>query len=235
MANIGSFDARSVKPNTGRPDPVPAGWYNVAIVQSEVKATRDKQGAYLELAMRILDGQHAGHVIYDRLNLHNASQQAVDIAYGTLSAICHATGVMQITDSVQLHNIPLQARVIAKPATAEFEAGNDVKAYRSVAEGQAAGQGNAPAFGAGGPQIPTFAPPANAAPANAAPSFSPPPAYPPAAGGVPAFVPPNGGANTYTPGAAPATGVPAFTPPTGFVPPAGVATSGNVAPPWGQQ
>lgn len=203
MANIGSFDARTVEPNSS-PDPVPAGWYTVVMVQSEVKPTRSQDGAYLECGFRIAEGPHAGRMVYDRLNLHNPNPTAVEIAYRTLSAICHATGVMQVNDSQQLHNIPLQAKVTVRPATDQYAASNDIKGYRSVAEGQKAAQ-SAPAANA-------FAPPAAG---NGAPSFTPPSAAPAATPGP--FTPP--GANN-APQQNPAFSPPAFTPPAGGAPPA---------------
>lgn len=57
-----NFDATNVEQNTA-PEPVPTGWYNVQIVESEEKPTKDfaNTGAmYLELVMQILDGEYAG-------------------------------------------------------------------------------------------------------------------------------------------------------------------------------
>jgi hypothetical protein len=187
MASIGNFDATTVDPNKAN-DPIPSGWYNVSITQSEVKATKDQTGAYLELGMKVMDGEHAGRMVFDRLNLHNKNPVAVEIAYRTLSAICHATGVMQVQDSQQLHGIPLQAKVVATPPKDGYDAGNDVKGYRSASEGQASGgapqaaQGfQPPAQGftppnapqGNGPPAQGFTPP-NAQPAQQAQGFTPP-------------------------------------------------------------
>lgn len=134
MANLGNFDATTVAPNS-RPDPVPDGWYNVAVTQSEMKNTKDNTGFYLELGIRIMDGEYAGRMLHDRLNLQNANPVAVEIAYGTLSAICHATGVMQVQDSSQFHGIAMQARAVMVPAgpdknNIQRDASNDIKGYR---------------------------------------------------------------------------------------------------------
>lgn len=144
-----NFDANQVAPNTGY-EPVPEGWYNVAITESEIKPTKDGEGAYLQLKTSIIDGPHTGKPIFVRLNIQNKNQQAVDIAYGELSAICHVTGVYQIGDSSQLHGIPFQLRVIVTPPKDGRDAGNEVKGYRD-ARGNEPGKGGGMSQGGGQP------------------------------------------------------------------------------------
>ena len=143
-----NFDATQFAPNTGF-EPVPEGWYNVAITESEVKPTKDKEGAFLQLKVSIIDGPHANKPIFIRLNIQNASQQAVDIAYRELSSICHAIGVDGFADTSQLHGIPFQVRVIVRPAKDGYDASNNVKGYRD-ARGNEPGKGNAGGGGGGG-------------------------------------------------------------------------------------
>jgi len=161
-----NFDANQVAPSTGF-DPVPEGWYNVAITESEIKPTKTGDGAYLQLKVSIIDGPQAGKPVFIRLNLKNSNQQAVDIAHGELSAICHATGVFQVSDSSQLHNLPFQIKVIVKKDPQHGES-NEVKSYRDAS-------GNEPGRPAQGGQPSSFtpAPTATAAPqqAAAAPAF----------------------------------------------------------------
>ena len=54
---------------------------------------------------------------------------AVKIARGELSAICHAVGVMQPRDSVELHNLPLVIQVRVKKRTDTGELVNEIKAF----------------------------------------------------------------------------------------------------------
>lgn len=138
MAQL-NFDANTVDPNVAF-DPVPAGWYNVKIVESELKPTSNGNGAYLQLTMEVLDGDYAGRKLFDRLNLQNPNQTAVEIAYKTLSAICRSTGVMQCQDSTQLHGIPMQAKATVRPADGQYDAQNEVKGYRACGEGGGAQQ-----------------------------------------------------------------------------------------------
>lgn len=168
-----NFDARTVAPNEAF-EPIPAGWYNGKIVESEMKATANGAGAFLALTIQIMDGQYVNRKVFDRLNLQNQNAVAQEIAYKTLSAICHATGVIQVTDSSQLHGIPMQVKVSLRPAGPGndgkmYEANNEVKGYKPV-ENKPAVAGGTP--WAGGPPTTTAAPvavaPVAAPPAQAA-------------------------------------------------------------------
>jgi hypothetical protein len=149
MANIGNFNAHEVDP-AQEYQPLPPNDYIVQIVRSEWKQNSKQNGHYVELEMDVLDGEHTGKKVFDRLNLDNPNAQAVEIAQRTLSAICHATGVMQVADTEQLHFKPLVAKVkVTERKDKPGHYSNEIGAYKSVSQ-----QGSAPA-----PQAPA-APPA---------------------------------------------------------------------------
>lgn len=129
-----NFDASQVAPNTGSPDPVPAAWYNAMIDESEMKPTKDGMGDYLELRFNIIDGMYAGRKVYERLNMRNSNATAQEIGHGTLSAICYATGVMQVQDSQQLHGQPMKIKVKLKPAKGDYDASNEITSYKNINE-----------------------------------------------------------------------------------------------------
>lgn len=151
------FDASQVAPQEGI-EPVPAGWYNAAVESSELKPTKDGSGAFLECVYVVLDGQYKGRKIYDRFNIRNNNAQAVEIGYRQLSALCHAVGVLQITDSSMLHNRPFKVKVKIRPADGQYEASNDVTARKNINEqvdmGPANAAGAAPWAGGGAPAAP---------------------------------------------------------------------------------
>lgn len=168
MAQL-NFDASSVAPAEA-PEAIPAGWYNARVTNSEMKPTADGSGAYLQLELSIIDGGYANRKLFDRLNLQNKNPVAVEIGYRQLSAICHATGVIQVQDTQQLHGIPLKIKVGLRPAGPGtdgkyYEASNEVKGYKNINDTV----GGAPA--APMPAQPTYQqPPAQMAPAPQQPA-----------------------------------------------------------------
>jgi len=121
-----AFDATTVAPNAPRVA-LPDGVYPMIIKDSAWERTKKDDGTFLELTLEVIDGQHKGRLIWDRLNLDNPNPKAVEIAQRTLSALCHATGVMKVSDSAQLHNIPILVTVKARDAE-----NNDVKGYKKM-------------------------------------------------------------------------------------------------------
>ena len=109
-----SFDATSVEPTTAY-ELLPAGKYRAQIVESEMRVTKNGMGQFLWLMLDILEGEHKGRKIFDQLNLVNPNPTTVEIAQRTLSAICHATGKMHVSDSEELHLIPMTIQVKIKP------------------------------------------------------------------------------------------------------------------------
>ncbi len=125
-----NFDANTVDPNVAY-EPIPAGWYKAVITASEEKPTKAQTGSYLQLSLEVIDGPQLGKKVTDRLNLNNPNATASEIAYRTLSAICHAVGVMTPRQSQDLHDKPLMVKVAVKPADATYAASNEVKGYEA--------------------------------------------------------------------------------------------------------
>ena len=160
-----NFNAATVAPQEAF-DVLPAGWYNARITASEMKPTKDGKGSMLALTLTVMDGKYVNRKIFERLNLNNKNAKAVEIAYQTLSSICHATGVIQLGNSTQLHGIPLQVKIKVRPAEGQYSESNDTTGYKAI-------EGGAP--GVGPTTAPAWASPPSA---PAAPAFVPPPAQP---------------------------------------------------------
>lgn len=136
MAQINPFDATQVSPES-QFAPVPNGDYPVVITESEVKPTKDGAGQYLQLTLEVIDGHYKGRKVWDRLNLWNKNSTAVEIAQRALSQICHAIGVLQVQDTVMLHNKPLVATLAVRAAGGGYDESNDVKGYKAYSSGPA--------------------------------------------------------------------------------------------------
>lgn len=158
MAQL-NFDATGVAPSAPF-EALPAGEYPMTIVASEMKPTRAGDGHYLSLTLEVLNGEFKGRKVFDNLNLHNPNPTATAIAQATLSAICHATGVMRVNTSEELHNRPMLVKV-AQKNDPQYGPGNQVKGYSAYA------QQGAPVA------APTYAPAPQAAPPAAPPVYQP--------------------------------------------------------------
>lgn len=154
--NLDGFNADEIEPAKAY-EPLPAGKYKVVISASEEKQTKSGNGSYLQLELTVIDGEHEGRKVFDRLNLNNPNQQAAGIARASLSAICRAVGVKTPQHSSELHDIPLVAKVVVRPAKDGYDASNDVKAYESCIEAT-------PATVPSGKAKPAATKPADAAP-----------------------------------------------------------------------
>lgn len=162
MAFLGGFDASTVEPRKAI-EALPEGKYIVIAENSVEKPNSKGTGTFLEFQFQVIDGHYQGQKLWDRLNLNNPNPVAVEIAKGTLSAICRATGIMAPQDSAELHNIPIEVKVTCRKDATSGEIRNDIKGYAK------AGGGNGGGFGAGA-------------------AFSPPPAQTPHPAAAPAAV-----------------------------------------------
>lgn len=134
---------------------IPAGDYESMVTASEMKSTKDGTGQYLELTVEIQSGQFQGRRLFDRLNLSNRNPKAVEIAQKQLAQLCHATGVLQVQDSQQLHNRPIVMKVAVKNDP-ERGPSNEIKGYKAKGAAQQAAPFQAPRAAA--PAAPAAAP-----------------------------------------------------------------------------
>ena len=109
-----SFDATKVAPQQPL-EAIPreqCGWMPAIIIESEVAATKtNKDGTRLALTAEIIDGDCKGRRVFDGFNLKNSNKVAEEIGMAQLSALCHATGVMKVSDSKELHSKPFLLKV----------------------------------------------------------------------------------------------------------------------------
>ena len=129
---------------------VPGGDYVMSINASSMEqAKSNPNNAFLLLDLVIMDGEHKGRRAFDRLNLINTNETAVEIATRRLAAICNACSISQLNDSVQLHGIPMLVSLDIEESP-EYSPKNVVRSYRKL-------EGTRPAQPAH--TVPTFAPP----------------------------------------------------------------------------
>tara|TARA_R110000803_G_scaffold95344_8_gene163244 strand:+ start:4185 stop:4682 length:498 start_codon:yes stop_codon:yes gene_type:complete len=126
-----TFNANEIEPAQTF-DTIPAGKYPMIFTDSEERQTKAGTGSYYQFTSEIIDGKFKGRKIWIRLNIHNPNEKAVEIAKRELSSICRATGVMELNETSQLHNIPFLGSIKIKPAEGSYEASNEIKGYEAL-------------------------------------------------------------------------------------------------------
>jgi Protein of unknown function (DUF669) len=149
MAKLGgTFDATGVEPSAPL-EALPPGNYKVQILQSEMRVTKAGTGQMLWLDLEVLEGPYQGRHVYDQLNLINPNPTAEEIAQRTLSAICHAVGKLQVSDSEELHFLPMMVKVAVQP-----NGYNEVKGYKPVQQAATVAPAPGPATASLAPERP---------------------------------------------------------------------------------
>jgi hypothetical protein len=132
MAKL-NFDATQVEPAEERDfSPLPAGKYQVAVSETEMKATKAGTGEYLQITFDVQSGEHANRKLWARLNLSNPNKTAEEIAARELSAICYAVGKMQVEDSDELVGLELLVDVGVEINKSNGEPTNRVRGYSAI-------------------------------------------------------------------------------------------------------
>jgi len=164
------FDTNTVEKRESNYDLLPAGWYTAQVTESEIVPLKSGLGQALKLTFEVLSDGYRNRKVWARLNVqHRGSPQAEQIAQQQLRELCDSIGVVRMTDTVELHNKPVQIKVkVRKSDDPQYEDQNEVNGFKPAGAGQ-------PQVG-GIPQraaAPANAPVAAAAPAAAGGSTPP--------------------------------------------------------------
>lgn len=149
-----NFDATQIDPRQSKGGVCfPLAEYPCEITGIEAVAVKDNPNkGFLEITLKVLDGQYKGQDQIDRLNLYGNSETAMRIAYQRLSAYAHIAGKLRVADSNELLGTKLIALI--GPQDAPNEKYSDVKTVKDLA-------GNVPVLGqASAPQNTPYQAPA---------------------------------------------------------------------------
>lgn len=127
MASI-NFNASEVEPSQEF-QPLPEGKYEVVITDSDVKSTRNGSGRYVQLEFEVVSGEHKGRKVWGRYNIENPSADAVRIGRADFSAVCHAVGILNPSDTCGLHNLPVILTVKCRKQKETGELENVIRGY----------------------------------------------------------------------------------------------------------
>lgn len=136
MTSLG-FDVGNTKPQAAF-DPLPPGWYAMRIAKSDVGIGKNSEsGQMLKLEFEIMDSQHpelTGRRAFTTLCHQHPSKQTRDIARSQIAAIAQAIGRPTASMSDDFLGGELRVKLSVKAADGTYEARNECKGYKGLAE-----------------------------------------------------------------------------------------------------
>jgi len=129
--------------------PLPAGDYTTQITGAEICTTKSGTGQYIKVEYTVIGEQHQGRKVWGNLNIKNDSDKAEEIGRSQLNQLMTAIGLTKLADTDELVGNDVTIKLKIKPADGQWEASNEIKAYKSSgsapkAEGAAADAGDKP-------------------------------------------------------------------------------------------
>jgi len=147
MAKLGQTYVADDLPKSDRDfSPVPDGWYDVTITESDVKKTNAGTGTYIKIRYDITGPTHAGRVVFGNINNSNPNPEAERIGNQQLGELMRAIGLPRLEDTDQLIGKRLSVKLVTKKSE-QYGDKNEVKGFRSNGAAPAAStsSGAAPA------------------------------------------------------------------------------------------
>lgn len=90
---------------------LPEGQYIASVSKIELKYTKAGNGQYLNVQFTIVDGQLKGKTFFDKINISNINQQAVEIGLARLNTLLSVGGLHALEDTEQLNGITVLATI----------------------------------------------------------------------------------------------------------------------------
>lgn len=137
MANLGQTFSEKDLPegNDGEFLALPAGDYQVRIIEATLNDNKAGTGQYIKLRMDVIGPTHQGRVIFSNLNIRNQSEKAEQIGLQQLGEVIRAIGLPSISDTDQLVGGNLVVRLKVKDDAEYGDANgkkNEVSAYKAI-------------------------------------------------------------------------------------------------------
>lgn len=109
--------------------PLPAGEYQMEVVESEYAATADGLGFVLKTKAQVVGGAFDQRPFYLNFMLEHADDTAQEIGQRDFAGLRRATGVLSPNDSEELHWIPFRVEIGAQIRERTGELENVIKQY----------------------------------------------------------------------------------------------------------
>ena len=130
MAQL-NFNASEIE--TSSHDPIPAGNYEAVVAASEMRPVKSGNGMGINLTFEIVsEGPAKGRKVWTWINYQHPKAEAQRIGQEELARLCKAVGIANLTDTEQLHNIPL---IISVGVDRNDSSRNIIKRYEKKSAG----------------------------------------------------------------------------------------------------
>lgn len=158
------FDPSEVPEDERSFDPIPAGDYQMQVIESKIEDTKSGSGQMLTLTLEVIDGPYANRRIWDRLNIQNQNPDAQRIAQRALADLCLQLDLVELADSEELHFKPFWAKVtVQADKSGQYGPSNRVRYSGGAAEAQPPAGQKAPRAAVSAARAPAAAPAARPA------------------------------------------------------------------------
>lgn len=164
------FNINSVEKRENNFELLPAGWYTAQVTESNIAPIKSGTGTMLKLTFTVLQQGYNGRKVWGQLCVRHENPKTEKIANEQLRELCESVGLVNMQDTVELHNKPVQIKVKVRVSdNPQYEDQNEVVGFKPVGAGAPAA---APSFPPQRAATPHAAAP-SAAPAAAAPAAAP--------------------------------------------------------------
>jgi len=111
-------------------EPLPEGKYNVKIVGSEIRSTKNGNGKMLSLIFEVLPGTYENRKLFKNLCFEHPNELTVSIAKSTLNKILLSIGIRKLNDTEELLGKKLTVTVGIKEGANGLE--NQINRYEPL-------------------------------------------------------------------------------------------------------
>lgn len=115
--------------------PLPTDWYPAEVVEADFQPMRNGNGKEVTVTLRIVDGQHKGRQVWDRLRIRHVNAEYAQRETNRLTLLSAAAlgPGRQLADTGQLVGRVVSAHVKYKKGKDGYEDSNEVAGYAPMA------------------------------------------------------------------------------------------------------
>lgn len=131
-----TFNVAGIEPATSF-DPLPAGWYAMQAIETEVRGNSSGTGTLACFTFEVMEAhhpEHKGRRVWSYLNITHQKQTVQEIGMRELAALCRACGKDQVERTSELLNTPIAVKVGIRAARGEYDASNETKGFEPIGQ-----------------------------------------------------------------------------------------------------